>query len=133
MFFFCFLHLCFNINNCTADCNHRTPCKVVTHYCACSTYLSHTLAPLLWLREATVVDFEDVAGLGQSNHRCPSEVAQSASDIAPAFEQPDWSVGASHRKTKGVFPRGGFLNSFRRTSLRTPVSSLELIYILKCN
>lgn len=92
------------------------------HSCFCSVYLSHTLPLLLWLREATCVDFADVAGLGQSNHRCPSEVDQWASDIALAFQQPDWSVGVWHRKCKGVFPRGGCLNLFRRTYLRTPVS-----------
>lgn len=66
------LHICSNRNNCTADYRYCIPSSVRKDCCFRSVYLSHTLPLLLWLREATLVDFEDVAGLGQSNHRCPS-------------------------------------------------------------
>lgn len=98
---------CNKKNNWTAACWLVAPVTWRKHCCFCS---AHWLL-LLWLREATFVDFEDVAGLGQSNHRCPSEVDQSASDIALAFQPPDWSVGSCHRKCKGVFPGGGSLSA----------------------
>lgn len=91
------------------------------HCCFCP---AHWLL-LLWLREATFVDFEDVAGLGQSNHRCSSEVDQSASDIALAFQAPDWSVGSCHRKCKGVFPGGGSLSA----SKNFPEDAGELFWV----
>lgn len=91
------------------------------HCCFCP---AHWLL-LLWLREASFVDFEDVAGLGQSNHRCSSEVDQSASDIALAFQAPDWSVGSCHRKCKGVFPGGGSLSA----SKNFPEDAGELFWV----
>ena len=58
------------------------------------------------MNERGFVDFEDVAVFGQSNHRWSLGVDQSASDIALAWPQPDWSVGLSAQEVLGCVSEG---------------------------
>lgn len=59
-----------------------------------------------FMNEREFVDFEDVAVLGQSNHRCSLEVDQSTSDIALAFSEVDWSVGVLAQEVHGCVSEG---------------------------
>lgn len=52
------------------------------------------------------VDFEDVAVLGQSNHRRFPEVGQWTLDISLAFSGPDWSNGFLAQEVHGCVSVG---------------------------
>lgn len=79
-------------------------------YCYCAAYLFQSLHSVM--NERSFVDFEDVAVLGQSNHRWSLEADQWASDIALAVSEPDWSIGVLAQEEHGCVSEGWVLNCF---------------------
>lgn len=81
----------------------------------CSSYLLSTQQSIM--NERSFVDFEDVAVLGQSNHRSFPEVDQWVRDIALAFSHPDWSVCVLAQEAHGCVSEGWDLHCFEELPL----------------
>lgn len=101
--------------------------KLRSRFTVNHTYLSQTVCSQI-MNETSFVDFEDVAVLGQSNHRRSPEVDQWARDIALAISASDWSVAVFRTGSVWVCFREEGLKLHRRTCLKTPVSFCKKLW-----